>query len=148
MQRTLAMVFVLFAALLVISANAWSRLETVTCDREPNRVRCVVTRDAWLTSGSDTYEDVVDIRARDFDRGFWTLTLVDPQGRSEDVAEEITEREAKRVVLWFQNREAHVEASRERWKWHLTMLNIILLLGIGGVVWAMCFERRAARRSA
>jgi hypothetical protein len=137
--------FGLLAVLLAFGVNAWSRLETLTCDREAKRVRCAVTRDAWLTSDSVVYPDVVDIRTLDLTRDQWAVTIVDRRGDVDDAAEEITEGEAKRFVASVVAGDAHVEVARERYPWRLAIFNLSMLLCLVGVAWGFLLQRRARR---
>lgn len=138
----------LLAVLLAFTINAWSRVETLTCDREGKRLHCAVTRDAWLTSSSRDYPEIVDLRTLDLARGQWALVLVDRRGGTENVVEEITEREAKDFLSKIVAGDAHVEVAREGYPWRQTALIIALSLLLVGVAWGWMVDRRNRRRRA
>lgn len=137
--------WVLFAVLFAIGVNSWSRQETLACDRDSKHVQCTVTRESWFTSSTTLYPDVVDIRELDLTRDQWALTLVDPQGRIEDVVEEISETEAKRGVAAFVVRDAHFEVARSRYPVRGALFSLTMLLLLIGITAGLVLQRRATR---
>jgi hypothetical protein len=142
-QSMIALVGVAMLGFLGFSINSWSRRETLSCDRDQTRVQCTVTRDAWFSgSASKTYDQVTALKATNFTRTWWAVALTDHRGNEDDVVKEISEDEARRIERWFAQREAHVESARERYPWHLSLLNLVFMLGIAMCIWGFRLERR------
>lgn len=145
-QTLLAGLFVVLVALLLITLRSWSREDTVACDRDAKRVRCVVTRDTWLSSTIRSFDDIADIGTHDVDRGSWTVTLFDRAGHHEDVVEELDEDEAKSMVTWFGQRGDHMEVARDRYPLRQTALMIVYVVLLVGVAFGIRVDRRVRRR--
>jgi len=137
--------FAVFAVFLAFGLNAWSRLETLSCDRDAKHLTCTMRRDAWLSSDAAFFPDVVDVRTLDLGRDQWALKLVGRRGETEDVVEEISEREAKDFIAAVVAGKAHVEVARERYPWRLAAFNFSMLVCLVGVAVGFLWQRRANR---